>query len=279
MENLRHFRVKFLSWACGREKITNLESLHPTSPVEVGRPDTLSGLVPELLLSIADFLPVEDIYCLPLCNHRLFKTFENKTRRKPLENKSRLSFLRRLEWDKNENPHPKKPTMPTPEDINRVEDHNNSNPGPSLEPTIDTRESTQNRTDNTHRADATRHTEIYTDNLGHASRLTDEERQRLDALAAESRGGAIFVTHDLVHRIDTLMADGTRRTDEALMQYLFQDDIWEAVDAGDINDRETWVDSSRNRNGNGRQRGESELRLTNGTEEGHEEEPKQQDDG
>jgi hypothetical protein len=85
-------------------------------------------------------------------------------------------------------------------------------------------------------------------------------------MAADSRGGAIFVTYDLVHRIDTLMADGTRRTDEALMQYLFQDDIWEAVDTSDMNITETQgVGRDGNGNGNGRQGGESESKLTNGT--------------
>lgn len=107
------------------------------------------------------------------------------------------------------------------------------------------------------------------------SRLTDAERQRLEALAAESRGGAIFVTYDLVHRIDTLVADGTRRTDEALMQYLFQDDIWETVDTGDMNDTQTRGDG-RNGNGNGSQGGERELKLSNGTGESHEDELKRQ---
>lgn len=167
--------------------------------------------------------------------------------------------------------------MPTPEDTNRGRSNDTSNPRPSSEPTISgIRQSTQYRPDNTRPPDTTRRTEIYTDNPGHASRLTDAERQRLEALAADSRGGAIFVTYDLVHRIDTLMADGTRRTDEALMQYLFQDDIWEAVDTGDINDTGRRGDGSRNGNGNGRQGGGSEFKLPNGTEESHEEELKQQ---
>ncbi|OQE18052.1 hypothetical protein PENFLA_c022G02170 [Penicillium flavigenum] len=167
--------------------------------------------------------------------------------------------------------------MPTPEDTNRTERNATSNQGPSTEPMSSTRESTQHGADNTP-GDTTRRTEIYTDNPDHASRLTDEERQRLEALAADSGGGAIFVTYDLVRRIDTLMADGTRRTDQALMQYLFQDDIWEAIDTSDIRDRETRGDG-RNGHGNGRQGGESELKLPNGTEESHEEELKQQMDG
>ncbi|CAG7969594.1 unnamed protein product [Penicillium nalgiovense] len=167
--------------------------------------------------------------------------------------------------------------MPTLEDTNRIERNATSNQGPSTELISDISESTQHRAENTPR-DTTRRTEIYTDNPDHASRLTDEERQRLEALAADSGGGAIFVTYDLVHRIDTLMADGTRRTDQALMQYLFQDDIWEAIDTSDIRDRETRVDG-RNGHGNGRQGDESELELPNGTEESHEEELKQQRDG
>lgn len=164
--------------------------------------------------------------------------------------------------------------MSNPEDTSRDEGSSTSTPGPSTEPTIITiRGSAQHRPDNTPREDTARHTEIYTDNPGHASHLTDTERQRLEALAVDSRGGAIFVTYDLVHRIDTLMADGTRRTDEALMQYLFQDDIWEAVDTSDMNITETRGVGS---DGNGREDGESEAKLTNGTEESHDEELKRQ---
>ncbi|KAL2701741.1 hypothetical protein AAEP93_006039 [Penicillium crustosum] len=156
--------------------------------------------------------------------------------------------------------------MSTPEDTSRAESSSASIPGSSTQPTIITiRGSTQHRPDNTPRADTTRHTEIYTDNPGHASRLTDAERQRLEALVVDSRGGAIFVTYDLVHRIDTLMADGTCRTEEALMQYLFQDDIWEAVDSSDVNITET-RGVRRDGDGNGRQGDESELKLTNETE-------------
>ncbi|CAI7590255.1 unnamed protein product [Penicillium discolor] len=159
--------------------------------------------------------------------------------------------------------------MSTPEDTSRAESSSTSTPEPSTEPTIITiRGSTQRRPDNTPRADTARRTEIYTDNPGHASHLTDAERQRLEALAVDSRGGAIFVT------IDTLMADGTRPTDEALMQYLFQDDIWEAVDTSDMNITET-RGVGRDGDGNGREGGESELKLTNGTES-HDEELKRQ---
>ncbi|KAF7519860.1 hypothetical protein PCG10_009759 [Penicillium crustosum] len=153
--------------------------------------------------------------------------------------------------------------MSTPEDTSRAESSSASIPGSSTQPTIITiRGSTQHRPDNTPRADITRHTEIYTDNPGHASRFTDAERQRLEALAVDSRGGAIFVTYDL---IDTLMADGTRRTDEALVQYLLQDDTWEAVDTINVNITEI-RGVGRDGDGNGRQGDESELKLTNGTE-------------
>ncbi|KAJ5493772.1 hypothetical protein N7463_009859 [Penicillium fimorum] len=103
--------------------------------------------------------------------------------------------------------------MSTPEDkdTNRTESNDTSNSGPSTEPPISgIRESTQHRADNMGRADPARRTEIYADNPDHANRLTDEEQHRLDALAADSSGGAIFVTYDPVHTIDTPMADGTR---------------------------------------------------------------------
>ncbi|KAJ5789937.1 uncharacterized protein N7518_006948 [Penicillium psychrosexuale] len=69
--------------------------------------------------------------------------------------------------------------------------------------------------------------------------------------------------------------------DEALMQYLFHDDIWEAIDT-DINDTETRRDSRNgieNENGNGRQGEERELKLSNGTGENHEEGLKQHSGG
>ncbi|KAJ5704595.1 hypothetical protein N7536_000284 [Penicillium majusculum] len=63
-------------------------------------PDFLDALPVELLLSIADFLLLEDIYCLSLCNRRLLALFRGQT--KPqyyLERNAQLSFLRRLERD------------------------------------------------------------------------------------------------------------------------------------------------------------------------------------
>lgn len=100
MARLRQLRAKYLSWPRGRDQIFTLEPLHLTFPhLQIRRPDTLSGLAAELLLSIADFLPSEDIYCLSLCNRRLFATFESWRRREKLEKKIRLSFLNRLERD------------------------------------------------------------------------------------------------------------------------------------------------------------------------------------
>lgn len=63
-------------------------------------PDFLDALPVELLLLIADFLLLEDIYCLSLCNRRLLALFRGQI--KPqyyLERSAQLSFLRRLERD------------------------------------------------------------------------------------------------------------------------------------------------------------------------------------
>ncbi|OQE35992.1 hypothetical protein PENCOP_c012G05290 [Penicillium coprophilum] len=61
--------------------------------------DLLSVLPVELLLCIADFLPLEDICCLSLCNHRLLAIFTSQTKHQVLERKAWLPFLRRLEYD------------------------------------------------------------------------------------------------------------------------------------------------------------------------------------
>lgn len=100
MARLRQLRTKYLSWPRGRDQIPNLQPLHLTFPhLQIRRPNILSGLVAELLLSIADFLPPEDIYCLSLCNRRLLATFESWRKHEKLEKKIRLSFLNRLERD------------------------------------------------------------------------------------------------------------------------------------------------------------------------------------
>jgi hypothetical protein len=61
--------------------------------------DLLDAFPVELVLSIADFLPLEDIYCLSLCNHRLLAIFRSWQKRGYLERRARLSFLHRLERD------------------------------------------------------------------------------------------------------------------------------------------------------------------------------------
>ncbi|KAJ5830624.1 uncharacterized protein N7525_008877 [Penicillium rubens] len=71
MEILRHF-AKGFSCAGRRDQISNLEPHRLTSHLEVRRPNTLSDLAVDLLLSITDFLPPEDICCLSLCDRRLF---------------------------------------------------------------------------------------------------------------------------------------------------------------------------------------------------------------
>ncbi|KGO67909.1 hypothetical protein PITC_029480 [Penicillium italicum] len=62
-------------------------------------PELLDALPVELLLLIADFLPLEDIYCLSLCNRRLLTIFKSRTKHRSLRRKPQLSFLRRLEHD------------------------------------------------------------------------------------------------------------------------------------------------------------------------------------
>ncbi|CAP85421.1 Pc20g00920 [Penicillium rubens Wisconsin 54-1255] len=61
--------------------------------------DLLDAFPVELVLSIADFLPLEDIYCLSLCNSRLLAIFRSWKKREYLDRKARLSFLHRLERD------------------------------------------------------------------------------------------------------------------------------------------------------------------------------------
>jgi hypothetical protein len=59
----------------------------------------LPSLPPELVLCVADFLPLEDVYCLSLCNHRLLEVLKRMTNCVKMNRDSRLSFLRRLEHD------------------------------------------------------------------------------------------------------------------------------------------------------------------------------------
>ncbi|CAG8011167.1 unnamed protein product [Penicillium nalgiovense] len=61
--------------------------------------DLLDAFPVELVLSIADFLPLEDIYCLSLCNRRLLAIFRSWRKHRYLVREARLSFLHRLERD------------------------------------------------------------------------------------------------------------------------------------------------------------------------------------
>lgn len=98
MEILRHF-AKGFSCAGGRDRISNLEPHRLTSHLEVSRPNTFSDLAAELLLSITDFLPPEDICCLSLCDRRLCTALGGRRKREKLAIASRLSVLNRLEQD------------------------------------------------------------------------------------------------------------------------------------------------------------------------------------
>ncbi|KAJ5963285.1 uncharacterized protein N7479_003161 [Penicillium vulpinum] len=97
-ESLKTILMKHLPWP--RDMDQCLEPIVIKSPTpEVSGPDFLDDLPVELLLSIADFLPLEDIYCFSLCNQRLLAIFNHRTKHRDLEQKTRLSFLRRLEHD------------------------------------------------------------------------------------------------------------------------------------------------------------------------------------
>lgn len=60
---------------------------------------TLAGLPPELLLSIFDFLPLVDLICFSLCNHRLLELSRRQMNRLPHTQDDKLSVLNRLERD------------------------------------------------------------------------------------------------------------------------------------------------------------------------------------
>jgi hypothetical protein len=61
--------------------------------------NTLAGLPVELLLSITDFLPVDDRICISLCSHRLFAIFNRRYNSARPSGKMKLPVLRRLERD------------------------------------------------------------------------------------------------------------------------------------------------------------------------------------
>lgn len=60
---------------------------------------TLAGLLPELILSISDFLPLVDLICLSLCNHRFFHLLRRTTDRLPLTQEDKFLVFTRLEND------------------------------------------------------------------------------------------------------------------------------------------------------------------------------------
>jgi hypothetical protein len=72
-----------------------------TSPcVEVLYINTHAGFPPELILSISDFLPVLDLNCLSMCNHRLLQISLKQISRLPsLTQDDKLLLLDRLERD------------------------------------------------------------------------------------------------------------------------------------------------------------------------------------
>lgn len=66
---------------------------------EIPKQNTFAGLLVELLLLIADFLPWEDVSCLSLCNRRLFAIFHPQNRSVQPSGREKVSFLIRLERD------------------------------------------------------------------------------------------------------------------------------------------------------------------------------------
>ncbi|CAG8296430.1 unnamed protein product [Penicillium olsonii] len=61
--------------------------------------NTLAGLPVEILLSITDFLLIDDWICISLCSRRLFAIFAPRTRSILPSGKEKLPLLRRLERD------------------------------------------------------------------------------------------------------------------------------------------------------------------------------------
>lgn len=63
------------------------------------RPTTFSGLPPELILSICDFLPRTDLICLSLCNRRIFGLSQRQVAKLPHTHDDKVMILTRLERD------------------------------------------------------------------------------------------------------------------------------------------------------------------------------------
>lgn len=70
-----------------------------TQLFEIPKHNTLAGLPVELLLSIADFLPLVDAICISLCNNRLFDTFHRRNHPMLPSGIDKLLLLKRLERD------------------------------------------------------------------------------------------------------------------------------------------------------------------------------------
>lgn len=65
----------------------------------IPKQNTLAGLPVELLLSIADSLPWDDVGCLSLCCRRLFALLHPRKTPVLLSKEEKISFLMRLERD------------------------------------------------------------------------------------------------------------------------------------------------------------------------------------
>jgi hypothetical protein len=70
-----------------------------TPPSETPKINTLAGLPAELLLSITDFLPLNDRIRSSLCGRRFFTIFNHRTNPARPLGKDKLPILRRLERD------------------------------------------------------------------------------------------------------------------------------------------------------------------------------------
>lgn len=90
---MRHLRTWIESRFTRRHK--------PKRPFfEVPGVTTLAGLLPELVLSISDFLPIVDLICFSVCNHRLRElSLRQMHQLLPLTQDDKLSILTRLERD------------------------------------------------------------------------------------------------------------------------------------------------------------------------------------
>jgi hypothetical protein len=71
----------------------------PMNALEIPNKNTLAGLPVELLLSITDFLPLDDWICISLCSRRLFVIFNRRYNSARPSGKMKLPVLRRLERD------------------------------------------------------------------------------------------------------------------------------------------------------------------------------------